>query len=65
MPQSRGRTQPVRNAKEGGLPGGDSPECEGGVDSDQGEDEADDATDAMATPEVVPARRGTQITEQD
>ena len=65
MPQSRGRTQPVQNAKGGGLPGGDLPECEGGADSDQGEDEADDTTDAMATPEAVPARRGTQITEQD
>ena len=64
-PQSRGRAQPVRDVEEGGSPGGDLPECQGGANSDQGEDKADDATDGTAMPEVVPARRGTQVVEQD
>ena len=40
-------------------------ECEGEAHLDQGKDEADDTMDGMAMPEVVPARRGTQVTEQD
>ena len=65
MPQSRGRTQPVRDAEEGGSPGGDLQDHEGEANSDQGEDKADDAMDATAMPKVVPARCGTQVMEQD
>ena len=64
MLRRKGKTQLAQDAKEE-LPGGDSPECEGDADSDQGEDEPDDATDGMAMPEVVPIRCGTQVAEQD
>ena len=53
-------TQPAQDTKEGA-----SPEHEGDADSDQGEDEPDDATDGTTTPEVGPARCGTQVAEQD
>ena len=60
MPRSKGTTQPAPDAKEG-----ESPEHEGDADSDQGEDEPDDATDGTTTPEAGPARRRTQVVEQD
>ena len=60
MPRSKGTTQPAQDVKEG-----ESPEREGDADLDQGEDKPDDAMDGTTTPEAGPARRRTQVAEQD
>ena len=39
--------------------------CEGGDNSDQGENEANNALDGTAMPKAVPVRCGTQVMEKD